>query len=114
MTLAIDAQASDLNEWFTRARQNGHETLLAIPAEPLDYPQSDPGPGLLLSGVTDAENVRRLLAHLAKGSGYIGVTTFSGSRFVGMPKLMQPVVAEISKRGLGLFGRQTVGAQRAG
>ena len=103
VTLAVDAQATGAGNWLTRARQAGHETILIIPAEPIDYPASDPGVGALLSEQSGPENVRRFLNFLRQGSGYIGVTTLSGSRFVGQTKALQPILAEISRRGLAIL-----------
>ncbi|MGB4102076.1 MAG: divergent polysaccharide deacetylase family protein [Alphaproteobacteria bacterium] len=103
VTLAIDAQASSAKDWLHRARQAGHETILMIPAEPVDYPASDPGVGALLSEQSASENVRRFLGFLRQGSGYIGVTTLSGSRFVGQTKALEPILDEVSRRGLAIL-----------
>lgn len=103
VTLAIDAQASGVGNWLTQARQAGHETVLIIPAEPVDFPASDPGAGALLSELPAPENTRRFLSFLRQGSGYIGVTTLSGSRFVSQSKAMQPILDEINRRGLAVL-----------
>lgn len=103
ITLAIDAQAANIENWLIQARRAGHETVLIIPAEPVDYPTSDPGIGALLSEQSGPENTRRFLNFLRQGSGYIGVTTLSGSRFVGQPKSLQPILDEIAHRGLAIF-----------
>ncbi len=36
--------ANDLERLAARARNDGHEVLLQVPMEPLDYPDNDPGP----------------------------------------------------------------------
>ena len=48
VTLAFQPYSDGLQRWIGLARAAGHETLLNLPMEPQDYPQSDPG---LCSGV---------------------------------------------------------------
>ena len=43
-----------------RARAAGHEVLLGLPMEPVDYPRQDPGPLTLLTSLEPKENVDRL------------------------------------------------------
>lgn len=103
ITLAFDAAWAGRDENLVRARQNGHETLLAIPAEPFDYPNSDPGPDTLLTNVAPKENLRRFRTFLQQGSGYVGVLTLTGTRFLSVPKAMQVMLDEVAMRGLALL-----------
>lgn len=103
VTLVIDALAPSAGQWLKEARAAGHETILSIPAEPLDFPASDPGPGLLLANQSGGENIRRLQAFLRKGTGYIGLTVLSGSRFVTLPKALSPILDEVERRGLAIL-----------
>lgn len=100
ITLAFDAQGDSLGAWLDRARQDGHETLLSAPMEPVDYPRNDPGPGSLLTALPNSDNVSRFLDMLRKGSGYIGVTTLTGSRFIADGAKMQPIIQALHDRGL--------------
>lgn len=100
VTFSFDVQAKSVDEWLNRARQDGHETLLSLPMEPFDFPQSDPGPNALLTSLPNADNIQRLMNALRSGTGYIGVTTSSGSRFLSnSPKLM-PIIEALRDRGL--------------
>ncbi len=103
ITLAFDAAWAGRDDNLVRARQNGHETLLAIPAEPFDYPNSDPGPDTLLTNVAPKENLRRFQSFLQQGTGYVGVLTLTGTRFLSVPKAMQVMLDEVAKRGLALL-----------
>ncbi|MGI4851285.1 MAG: divergent polysaccharide deacetylase family protein [Janthinobacterium lividum] len=58
-----------------------HEVLMMIPMEPLDYPDSDPGAGTLLTGLDASQLQQRLQVHLQKSKQIIGITNFLGSRF---------------------------------
>ncbi|HAX91288.1 MAG TPA: divergent polysaccharide deacetylase family protein [Rhodospirillaceae bacterium] len=100
VTLAFDVQGTSIDEWLTRARQEGHETLLSIPMEPFDYPRSDPGPNALLSTLPNADNIVRLRSALGAGQGYVSITTLSGSRFITDESKVEPVLEELRKRGL--------------
>lgn len=103
ITLAFDAAWAGRDDNLARARQNGHETLLAIPAEPFDYPNSDPGPDTLLTNIAPKENLRRLQQFLKQGSGYVGILTLTGTRFLSVPKAMQVMLDEAAARGLALL-----------
>jgi uncharacterized protein len=84
-----------------RARAQHHEVLLQIPMEPFDYPDNDPGPQTLLTTAAPEQNLDRLFWHLSRFQGYVGVTNFMGSRFLATDTVMQPIVREAAKRGLG-------------
>lgn len=103
VTLGFDAAMASREDALARARMAGHETMLVIPAEPFDFPNSDPGPNSLLTSLTPQENRRRLLSFLRQGTGYIGVMTLSGTRFVSTPKPLQNFLEEIQSRGLALL-----------
>ena len=98
--LAIRALSQKMNN---EARELGHETLLMLPLEPMNYPQSDPGPWALLTNLTGSDNQKRLERHLSQFTGYIGVTPYMGNRFSRVKKDFQPILKEIKRRGLSYF-----------
>ena len=65
VTLAFQTIAPSLGDWIAQARLVGHEVLLAVPMEPNNYPQNDPGPQTLLTGLPAATNTQRLTSALA-------------------------------------------------
>jgi hypothetical protein len=99
ISLHFSAYATGLSEWAERARDSGHEVLLDLPMEPLDYPADDPGPHLLLADNPPGDNLDRLAWLLARAPGYIGVAG-SGGRFAGSPQAAA-VLGELARRGLG-------------
>jgi len=103
VTLAFDVQSPVVGAWCARARQAGHETLLMVPMEPFDYPRSDPGPNTLLSNLPNSDNLQRLQWALRQGTGYVGITTLSGSRFTTDPDKIKPILEELRRRGLMIF-----------
>ena len=57
ISVAYGAYGRNLQDWVEKARQEGHEVLLQIPLEPLDYPTNDPGPHTLLTTLPPEENL---------------------------------------------------------
>ncbi len=103
VTLVFDAQAPALATWMERARQGGHETLVDTPMEPLAYPRNDPGPGTLLTMLSEGENARRFDDVLRRAPGVVGITTFSGTRFTADASKLAPVMTILRQRGLLFF-----------
>jgi len=101
VTLAFTPYGSDPAKLAERARAQRHEILLQIPMEPFDYPDNDPGPQTLLTSLAPDQNLDRLYWHLSRFQGYAGIANFMGARFVVTDAVMQPIVREAAKRGLG-------------
>ena len=101
VTLAFTPYGSDPGKLAERARAQRHEILLQVPMEPFDYPDNDPGPQTLLTTLAPDQNLDRLYWHLSRFQGYAGIANFMGARFVAADAVMQPIVREAAKRGLG-------------
>jgi uncharacterized protein len=101
VTLAFTPYGSDPSKLAERARAQRHEILLQIPMEPFDYPDNDPGPQTLLTTLSSDANLDRLYWHLSRFQGYAGIANFMGARFVVTDAVMQPIIREAAKRGLG-------------
>jgi polysaccharide deacetylase 2 family uncharacterized protein YibQ len=104
VTLAVSPYATRLPKLLAAARLGEHEYLLAIPMEPQGFPANDPGPRALMTGLSPAENLDRLRWLLAHLGGYVGVTNalggLRGERLAGMADQMDPILAELARRGL--------------
>jgi uncharacterized protein len=98
ISLHFSAYAPDLSGWFERARRAGHEVLLDLPMEPVDYPASDPGPHTLLASASNEENLKRLDWLLARATGYVAVAG-SGARFA-ISERAPAVLDVLARRGL--------------
>jgi uncharacterized protein len=101
VTLAFTPYGADPAKLAERARAQRHEILLQVPMEPFDYPDNDPGPQTLLTTLTPEQNIDRLYWHLSRIQGYAGIANFMGARFTAADTVMQPVIREAAKRGLG-------------
>ena len=101
VTLAFTPYGTDPGKLAERARAQRHEILLQVPMEPFDYPDNDPGPQTLLTTLTSEQNIDRLYWHLSRFQGYAGIANFMGARFTATDTVMQPIIREAAKRGLG-------------
>jgi len=97
---AFAPHADRVDGWIERARSSGHEVMLSLAMEPIDYPRTDPGPNALFTILKPDRNVERLRLQLGKAVGYVGVVTTSGGKFLTDAKSLRPVIDELRSRGL--------------
>jgi hypothetical protein len=104
VTLAFSPYAAEPAKLLSLARAAEHEYLVSIPMEPQGYPLNDPGPEALMTSLSRDQNQLRLAWVLSRIAGYAGATgalgSLHGERFASLPDDMQPVLAELAKRGL--------------
>ena len=100
VTLAFNPYAKGVGNWVGLARAVGHETLITLPMEPIDFPISDPGPFALQVDLKQTENIDRLRYILSVSMGNVGLLQMMGTRFVNSRKALEPILKEISSRGL--------------
>jgi polysaccharide deacetylase 2 family uncharacterized protein YibQ len=112
LTLAFLPYAEGVSAFAETAKARGHELLVHMPMEP-SKANTDPGPGALLTSLSDEELARRLNHNLTQFSGYAGINNHMGSRFTQSAKGMELVVAELQQRGLFFLDSRTTGASAA-
>lgn len=100
ISLAFSPYGQNIPRWTEEARQNGHETLLMVPMEPLDFPVNDPGPHTLMGNLPANENLDRLYYILSRMQGYVGVVNDMGSKFTADPDAIAPIMQDLQRRGL--------------
>jgi polysaccharide deacetylase 2 family uncharacterized protein YibQ len=113
ITFAFLPYAGDVQHWVSQARQSGHEALLQVPMEPFDFPDSDPGPHTLRSGIERDANSQRLEWALSRFTGYAGVTNLLGQRFLADADALSPTLTQLSRRGLYFFDNGAVAQSAA-
>ncbi len=107
ITLSFSPYARGLEQWIALARARGHEVMLDLPMEPSTFPNEDPGPQGLLTGLSEEDNLDRLDWVLSRGSAYVGVAGAMGSRFTTSRRAMEPILREVKNRGLIFLDRRT-------
>jgi polysaccharide deacetylase 2 family uncharacterized protein YibQ len=100
VTFAFAPYGRDVEAQAAQARIAGHEVLLQVPMEPLDYPNNDPGPRTLLTSLSTKENITRLYWLMSRIQGYVGLVNYMGGRFTASNQALTPVLRETAKRGL--------------
>ncbi len=113
VSLAFSPYARDLQTWIGKARDAGHEVFLELPMEPVKYPARDPGPLGLLSSLEPSEVEQRFRRLMGKAAGYAGFVAPVGSPFAATPGL-DPVLAEMRRRGLLYVGDAVTGGDHPG
>ncbi|MBM3560140.1 MAG: divergent polysaccharide deacetylase family protein [Alphaproteobacteria bacterium] len=118
VTLAFQPYADDIQRWVRLARAAGHEVMIDLPMEPLDFPISEPGPQALFVELPPDTNQTRLHWAMSRATGYVGVLNYMGSRFTTSREAMLPVLRTLKQRGLMFVDARTsarsVGVQIAG
>ncbi|TGT78672.1 divergent polysaccharide deacetylase family protein [bacterium M00.F.Ca.ET.159.01.1.1] len=100
VTLAFAPQGNSIGRWMQSARQSGHEIVMQVPLEPFDYPNVNPGRNTLTVSATPDENLKSLHWALSRTTNYTGVMNYMGARFSADASAMEPLMAELGKRGL--------------
>jgi polysaccharide deacetylase 2 family uncharacterized protein YibQ len=103
VTLGFVPYAADAQTWVAKARERGHEVMLQIPMESLDFPESDLGPQTLRSGQDEEANIQRLSWAMSRFTGYAGVTNLLGQRFLTNSDALSPILTYLNRRGLYFF-----------
>lgn len=103
VSLALSPYGNDLEKTAIRAREAGHEILLQLPMEPFDFPDSDPGPQTLLTSARPGENLDRTAWAMSRFPGFVGAVNFMGAKLMSEPGALEPVLKDLSARGLGLI-----------
>ena len=103
VTFGFSPSGNSLDRWMQEARRSGHELVLQVPLEPVGYPQVDPGADTLTVDDAAAGDLSALHASLATITNYVGIMNYMGGRFVAEPAAMEPLIAELGRRGLMFF-----------
>lgn len=103
VTFGFSPSGNSLDRWMQEARRSGHELVLQVPLEPVGYPQVDPGEDTVTVDDAAAGDLSALHASLATITNYVGIMNYMGGRFVAEPAAMEPLIAELGRRGLMFF-----------
>jgi polysaccharide deacetylase 2 family uncharacterized protein YibQ len=85
----------------------GHEVWLHLPMEPEGYPRSNPGPGAVLTTMTDGEIRAAVHAALNNVPHVIGVNNHMGSKATADLRTMTWVMQELKGRGVSFIDSRT-------
>ncbi len=107
LTLSFLPQAPFSKEMAREAHEKGKEILLHLPMEPKAFPETDPGPGALLTQMTDREIQTILGKDLESFPWVSGVNNHMGSRFTEDWAKMAVVLRMIKEKKLYFLDSRT-------
>lgn len=100
ITLSFACYTSHLGQWIENARIKGHEVLMDLPLETMEYPQLNSGPYTLRVNVNPLDNIEKLNKILGKGEGMIvGVSGVMGSGFLESFRDILPILETLKTAG---------------
>lgn len=100
LSLSVLPQAPYSREIVQMALKHKRDVLLHLPMEPKNYPHINPGPGTLLTTMSDETLVRNVDLLLDSIDGIAGVNNHMGSAFTEREDKMAVVLREIARRDL--------------
>lgn len=112
VTLSFVPYTEGLQGWIDLARANGHEVMIEIPMEPVNYPDNDPGPYTLISGAPGQDMNRKMDWLLSRATGYFAVSNYLGGRFLSSANDTQAFMDVLKSKGLGFVDDGQVRGKR--
>ncbi|MFT3996417.1 MAG: divergent polysaccharide deacetylase family protein [Asticcacaulis sp.] len=100
VTLSFVPHAEGLQGWIDAARAQGHEVLIEIPMQPVNYPDTDPGPKTLLVSQRADDMNASLNWLMGRATGYFGVMNYQGSAYLRDKTAMNGFLNVMKTRGL--------------
>ena len=101
VTLGFAPYGAEIEAREAEAREAGHETALQAPMEDFSDSADDPGPHMLKTSSSDADNLNSLRWLMSRFTGYVAVVNHLGGKFTADRREILPVMREIAARGLG-------------
>lgn len=100
ITIGINAAQKDRDYLKDYALKCKHEVFFLLPFEPIEFPDNNPGPLTILTGVTSDENIYKMNLLLGGGDGVTGIINTIGSRFVISPQDMMHIMKFCQRKDL--------------
>lgn len=100
VTFAIMPDTKHGREVLEGAKANGHECIIHIPMEPLDYPKSNPGTNAIYVQLSPREIENRMEDYIHQLPGCVGANNHMGSFASADPAVMQAVMRVLKRNNL--------------
>lgn len=103
VTLILSSYANTARTWQNKARQNGFETWLNIPAQNHQFKNIDAGSKMIMANAGLKNNQTNIQWLLTQASGYAGVALDTDEILADSEPIEKTFINEFFKRGLGFF-----------
>jgi polysaccharide deacetylase 2 family uncharacterized protein YibQ len=107
LTVAVLPHSPQQKNIARLAKENGLETMLHLPMEPIEYPQVDPGPGTLLTSMLPDDLIRSLKDNLDSVPDIKGVNNHMGSKMTAAAPQMNQIFSVLKERRLFFIDSRT-------
>ncbi|EPR42398.1 protein of unknown function DUF610 YibQ [Desulfovibrio sp. X2] len=107
VTFAIWPQASHTQATAEIAHKHGLDVIIHQPMEPNNFPRIKPGPGVVLTRMSDAEIARIIEHNITLVPGAIGMNNHMGSKFTSSARGMRVVMSVLKKHNLFFLDSRT-------
>ncbi len=108
LSFAILPQIAHSKQIADLVHEHGRDAILHLPMEPQDYPETNPGPGAILSNMTQQEIINTLNRDLASVPQVIGINNHMGSKLTTDAQAMETVMNYLKNHGLFFIDSLTV------
>jgi len=103
VTLSFVPYTVNLQSWIDLARAAGHEVMVEVPMQPVNYPDNDPGPQTLLANARNDDLTAHMLWALSRCTGYFAVSNYQGAAFFKDKAGFTTFLATLKARGIGFI-----------
>jgi polysaccharide deacetylase 2 family uncharacterized protein YibQ len=103
VTLSFVPYTANLQTWIDLARAAGHEVMVEVPMQPVNYPDNDPGPQTLLANARNDDLTAHMLWALSRCTGYFAVTNYQGAAFFKDKSGFATFLSTLKARGIGFI-----------
>ncbi len=107
VTFAILPDLTNSKKTMELAVKNGHETIIHLPMEPINYPVANPGENAIFIELEDKEIEMRLQSFYRQLPLCIGVNNHMGSLATSDERVMRTVISSLKKAGLFFIDSRT-------
>jgi polysaccharide deacetylase 2 family uncharacterized protein YibQ len=107
-TAAVLPRTKGTREWSDRLAGAGHELIVQLPMEPMNYPQRDPGPGAILVDMPAGQIQREVKKNLSDVPHAVGATSYMGQMTLGDETAMGAVMQELKRAKIFYLDSRTI------
>lgn len=91
-------RSPEIASQIENATSKGFDVYMMCPMEPVYYPQNDPGPNTLLTGLPEEENLKRLNDLLSISPFIKGLVSYQGSLFMTSEEDLSPIMKALAAK----------------
>lgn len=100
VTLSFVPYTSGLQGWIDLARASGHEVIIEVPMQPVNYPDNDPGPQTLMANARTDDLVAHVNWALSRCTGYFALMNYQGGAFFKDKAGVGTLMSNLKSRGV--------------